>query len=204
MGQFDPRTHDPTLIVGIEAIVVVAMNRPNRGVAILGLELDDANATEVGTHRVDVLAKGRCHLGVRGPERVFVGLALVPETATVELTISRRERCEVGVTTALPVHVLEALPLGRRNIDGHGAQLNEARLVEHLQTRMRGVQRDLDRPVILIGPESRAGRHGVSLRTHFEGVTEWWSWWSTEPRWECSRPPAESSDADQPRSRRDR
>ena len=87
VGELEPGAHDPTLVIGVEAVVVVAVEARKRRVVVLRLQLDHPHAAEVGADPVDVAAQRRCDLRVRRPQRVLVGLALVPEPAAVELAI---------------------------------------------------------------------------------------------------------------------
>ena len=49
------RTTQPS-VVGVEAVVVVAVEAAERGVVVLRLELDRADAAEVGADALDVRA----------------------------------------------------------------------------------------------------------------------------------------------------
>ena len=56
VGELEPRAHDPAVGRRVEAVVVVAVEAAERGVVILGLELDRAHAAEVGADAFDVAA----------------------------------------------------------------------------------------------------------------------------------------------------
>ena len=163
VGELDPAAHDPTLVGWIEPVVVVSVEAPERGVVILRLELDHADASEIGADRLDLVHERRARGGVRREAGVLVGalVTLVPEAAAVELTVGGGDRRKVGVAAALPVHVLEAevFALGHRL--RKIAQLHESPLGQHGQARMRRVEWDLARPVLRCGPEGRC--HAASV-----------------------------------------
>ena len=131
MSSSHDRTTHPSSS-GLKPVVVVAVQGADGGIAVLRLELDDPHPSEVGTDTVDVLTHGGRDVGVRRPQGVLVGLALVPEPAAVELSVGGRDRGEVGVAAALPVHVLERLVLGLRHDErgvgqDHDAPVGELR-----------------------------------------------------------------------------
>ena len=71
----------------------------------------------------------------------------------LELTVGRRERGEVGVTTALPVHVLQRFPLDGGHLEVGVCELCPTVLGQRSQPGMGRVQGDLHRPVLLVRPE---------------------------------------------------
>ena len=133
--------------------------RADRRVAVLRLELDDPHPAEVGADDVDVVAQRRRDVRVRRPQRVLVGLALVPEAAAVELRRRRRRaarswcrrRSSSPCTRATRTHSARHVEVGV----GRAAR-NRSRRAR--QAQVIGVQRDLDRPVVLVRPEG--GLHG--------------------------------------------
>src|SRR6202035_4038023 len=97
------------LPVGVEPVVVVAVDVAERVFVALGLEADHPDPTEVRGDRFD-LGDDRGALGrVRGPSATAVGalVTLLPESLAVELAVGGRDRREVRVPSALPVHVLQ-------------------------------------------------------------------------------------------------
>ena len=54
VGELQPRAHDPAVGRRVEAVVVVAVEGPDRGVVILRLELDRAHPAEVGADALHV------------------------------------------------------------------------------------------------------------------------------------------------------
>ena len=65
VGQLDPLAHDPTLVVGVEPVVVVAVDVAQRVLVALWLELDDPHTSVVSADGFDLLDDGRAMLGVR-------------------------------------------------------------------------------------------------------------------------------------------
>ena len=65
VGELDPRTDDPTVGLGVEPVVVVAVDLTQRVVVGLGLELDHAYPAEVGADRLDLGDDPRALLRVR-------------------------------------------------------------------------------------------------------------------------------------------
>ena len=150
VGELDPRAHDPTVGVGVEAVVVVAVDLAQRVVVALRLELDHAHAAEVGADRLDLgddrsgtarafdvnrpPLSGRSSPGFQKPRQ---------SSSPSAVAIGR----EVGVAAALPVHVLEpeVLRLGDRPVEV--AQHDVAVLGERVDPRVRRVERDVGGPV---------------------------------------------------------
>ena len=120
------------------------MNAADCLLAVLWLQLDDAHSTEVGAHIGDVVLECGGELGVRGPQSVFVGLALVPKATAVEFAIGRSKRSKVGVAAALPIEILKRLVLDSRNLKRCWRQLNKTGGIKCRQPRMRSVQRNAD------------------------------------------------------------
>src|SRR5262249_49582157 len=143
-----------------------------REVVILRLQLDRAHASEVSTDAFDVLLDRGALRRVAREARALVGplVACAPEATAVEVAVRRRDRREVRVAAALPVHVIEIEILGFGDLEREIRELHEAARSEHVEPGMRGVEWDLARPVAGVGPERsrRPGRmrrgHGISLR----------------------------------------
>ena len=154
VGQLQPRPHDPTLVRRVEPVVVVAVHLAPGGVVVLRLELDHPHASEVGAHGLDVVLDLGATLGVDRELAVLVGplVARLPEAAAVQLAVGGGDRREVGVAAALPVHVLERQVLGLGDRLLEVPQVDEAAFVERVEPRVRGVERDVGRPVGSLQP----------------------------------------------------
>src|SRR5215216_2448338 len=133
------------------------MDRPDGLLARLRFELDDTHATEVRPHPVHIRSHPWHDGRVRRPQRVLVRLALVPEAAAVELPIGQRDRSEVRVAAALPVHVLERLVLCRGHLEVGVAEHDVAGIGEPGQAGMWRLQGDPDAPVVGGRPERAHG-----------------------------------------------
>jgi len=113
--ELEPRPDHPAGTVRVEPVVVVAVQLAERRRLVAGVELDHAHPAEVAADALDVACEARCELAVDGPDPVLVRLAVVPEAAAVHLAGRRRQRREVRVAAALPVHVLQRFPFVRGN-----------------------------------------------------------------------------------------
>src|SRR5438093_8291983 len=98
-----------------------------------GLQLDDANAPEAGAHALDPLLEGGGLLGVGGPDPVLVGLAVLPEPASIVFPVARRQHREVGVSSGLPIQVRELLPLVGIEVSLVLLEDDETRVVKDIQ-----------------------------------------------------------------------
>ena len=154
VGEFEPFPNDPTLVIRIEAVVVIAMEVWKRGFAILWFEFDDAHAPEVGADAVDIASQSGCFVRVRRPQRAFVGLSFVPEAAAIEFAIGGGERREVRVAATLPIHVLEPEVFVFRHIKVGGGERNEAGVSELRHPVVRSIDGNLDTPMLLRWPEA--------------------------------------------------
>ena len=149
VGELEPRAHHPAVGVGVEAVVVVAVDLAQRVVVGLGLELDHAHASVVGAHRLDLGDDARARRRVAGEPAALVGtlVAGLPEPAAFELAVGSGDRREVGVAAALPVHVFEGEILRLGDRIGEVSQHHVAVLGERVDPRVERVQRDVGRPV---------------------------------------------------------
>ncbi len=149
VGELDPRPDDPTVGLGVEAVVVVAVDLAQRVVVGLRLELDHAYPPEVGADRLDLGDDPRAVLRVRREAAALVGalVARLPEAPAVELAVGGGDRREVGVAAALPVHVLEAEVLRLGDRLGEVAQHHVAVLGQRADARVGCVERDVGGPV---------------------------------------------------------
>jgi len=88
-GELEPRAHHPTVLGGVETVVVVTVNLGQRGLVVLCLELDHPHPPEVGSDRLHVGHDARTQLAVRRDLLALVGplVARLPEAAAVELTV---------------------------------------------------------------------------------------------------------------------
>ena len=87
LRELDPLAHDPTLVLGIEAVVVVAVDVAERLLVGLGREPDGAHAAEIGTDVLDVTHDRRAQRRVGGERSALVGALVtgLPEALAVEL-----------------------------------------------------------------------------------------------------------------------
>ena len=141
--------NDPALGLGVETVVVVAVEAAERRFVILGLELDRAHPPEVGTYCLDLADEGGALGGVgreprplsgrssplfqkprqsSSPSAVAIGAKLV-SPPLFQFMYSRSRYSPSGTT------------------DGKVAELDPAPLAEHVEARVRRVERDLARPV---------------------------------------------------------
>jgi len=113
--QLQPGPDHPAGPVRVQPVVVIEVQLAQRGRFIAGIQLDDPHPPVVTADPLDIAREFRCDLAVGGPDPELVRLAVVPEAAAVHLPGRRRQRGEVRVAAALPVHVLHGLPFGRRD-----------------------------------------------------------------------------------------
>jgi hypothetical protein len=113
--ELQPGPDHPASAVRVQPVVVVEVQLAQGSRLVARVELDHADAAVVATDLLDVASQARCKLSVRGPDPVLVGLAVIPEAAAVHLASSRRERSEVSIAAALPVHVFQGLPFSWLN-----------------------------------------------------------------------------------------
>src|SRR6185437_4713018 len=106
----EPGPDDPAGAVRVEPVVVVEVQTAQRLLLTARVEFDDADPAEVPADIFHVADQARRDVSVGRPHAALVRLAVVPEATAVECAGRRSERGEVGVATALPVHVLETFP----------------------------------------------------------------------------------------------
>src|SRR5262249_34011019 len=113
--QLEPGSDYPAGSIRIEPVVVVEVQLAPGGGVVAGVQLDYPDPAVVGADFLDVLDEGGREVTVDGPDATLAGFAVAPEAAAVHLAGRRRERREVRVAAALPVHVFQRLPFDWRN-----------------------------------------------------------------------------------------
>ena len=141
------------------------MQRPDGSLSILRLQLDNSHASKVGANPIDIASECRRNLRVRCPQRIFVGLAFIPESSTIELAIGRRKRGKIGISATLPVHVVEPLPFFDGDIDRHRREIDNPITIKSAHAVVIGVKRNLDAPMFTVGPEAHVTECMESWRT---------------------------------------
>ena len=105
------------------------------------------------------------HVGREPAALVGALVAGLPEAAAVELAVGGRERREVRVASALPVHVLEVEVLVLGDGGREVAEHHVTAVGEYVEPRVGCVERDVGRPVRRLEPVFRDG-HRASVGTH--------------------------------------
>src|SRR6266487_1341122 len=115
VGEVEEAAHDPAGALGVETVVVVAVQVVDGLGVGVRLQLDDPAAADVGAGLLSPGGQPRRLVDVRRhPDAVLVGLrrGVVPEAVAFHVAVRAGEWSEAGVAGRLPVDVFDVHPLG--------------------------------------------------------------------------------------------